>query len=114
LRAFARLLQVTFRQDDIVCRSGGEEFLVILPTADTSIVSQRAEDLRRSIEQMPISYSGKNLPAVTVSGGVAIYPQHATTAAELLRAADVALYQAKTRGRNRIVVTGSPLGAGAS
>ena len=113
LRTFSRVLQLTFRQDDIVCRSGGEEFIVILPTADATIVAQRAEQLRRSAEQMPVIHNGKTLPTVTVSGGVAIYPQHATTGDELLRAADVALYQAKNCGRNRIVMTGAPVGISA-
>jgi diguanylate cyclase (GGDEF)-like protein len=107
LRASASLLQSTFRQDDIVCRTGGEEFLVILPTADAKMVLQRADELRRLIEQMQVSYRGKALPAVTLSGGAAIFPQHGTTGTELIRAADVALYQAKERGRNQIVMTGS-------
>jgi diguanylate cyclase (GGDEF)-like protein len=111
LRSSAGLLQSTFRQDDIVCRTGGEEFLVILPTADAKMVLQRAEELRRAIEQIQVSYRGKALPAVTVSGGAAIFPQHGMTGTELIRAADMALYQAKERGRNQIVVTGSPANA---
>ena len=114
LRAFADLLQSKFRQDDLVCRSGADEFLIILPTADAKMIQQRAEELRQCAERMQISYRGKPLPATTISGGVAIFPQHGTTGAELIRGADVALKQAKERGRNRIVMTGTPLGAGAS
>ena len=97
-----------------MCRSGADEFLIILPTADAKMIQQRAEELRQCAERMQISYRGKPLPAITISGGVAIFPQHGTTGAELIRGADVALKQAKERGRNRIVMTGTPLGAGAS
>ena len=114
LRAFAALLQSTFRQDDIVCRSGGDEFLIILPTADAKMIQQRADDLRQSTERLQISYRGNSLAPITFSGGAAIFPQHGMTGPELIRAADVALCQAKERGRNRIVMTGTPAGAGAS
>jgi diguanylate cyclase (GGDEF)-like protein len=113
LRAFAALLQSTFRQDDIVCRSGGDEFLIILPTADAKMIQQRADDLRQSTERLQISYRGNSLAPITISGGAAIFPQHGMTGSELIRAADVALCQAKERGRNRIVMTGTPAGASA-
>jgi len=114
LRALASLLQSKFRQDDLVCRSGADEFLIILPTADAKMIQQRADDLRQATERMQILYQGKPLPPITISGGAAIFPQHGTTGTELICAADVALSQAKERGRNRIVMTGTPLGAGAS
>ncbi|MFW6286896.1 MAG: diguanylate cyclase, partial [Candidatus Sumerlaeota bacterium] len=100
LRELGAILRESVRQEDIACRYGGEEFLVILPDAPRDIVTQRAEGLRRKVE------SGLRVKkqAVTISLGVALYPDHGLTAELLLNHADQALYMAKDQGRNRVVV----------
>jgi len=102
LRAIGAELLGGVREDDIVCRSGGEEFVVILPGIGRAGLLQRAEVVRRTIEHTPIA-AGIETVRLTVSIGVSVFPEHGATEAELLRAADAALYQAKAAGRNRVV-----------
>jgi diguanylate cyclase (GGDEF)-like protein/PAS domain S-box-containing protein len=104
LRALGRFLQAHIRQEDIACRYGGEEFVLILPETPRDVVLNRAEEIRRSIQRLQISQRGQMLECTTVSLGVAIFPEHGTTGEDLLRAADDALYRAKASGRNQVVV----------
>jgi diguanylate cyclase (GGDEF)-like protein len=104
LRALGRFLGDHVRSEDIACRYGGEEFILILPGATMSIAQHRAEQLRRGVEQeQRVRYHGAELPAVTVSVGVAVYPDCAATAEQVVKAADAALYAAKAAGRNQVV-----------
>jgi diguanylate cyclase (GGDEF)-like protein len=96
------------RASDVVCRYGGEEFLLLAPTMPPEIAIDRAEALRIAIRDMTIPFHGRQLHA-TISIGVAAYPHHATTAAELIMCADEALYCAKRSGRNRVQVADGPL-----
>jgi diguanylate cyclase (GGDEF)-like protein len=98
------LLRTHTRGEDIACRYGGEEFVLIIPGVSLSAGIQRMEQLRASVQQLTITYQGQSLGTVTLSLGVAVYPDHGITAEELLRAADAALYKAKADGRNRVVV----------
>jgi diguanylate cyclase (GGDEF)-like protein len=106
LRAIARRLVDCVREDDIVCRAGGEEFVIILPGMAQEAAVQRAELVRRAIEGAPIE-AGPETVQITASIGVAVYPDHGTTGPELLRAADAALYGAKAAGRNRVSTYGA-------
>jgi diguanylate cyclase (GGDEF)-like protein len=104
LRAVARTLRDSCRSTDVVARYGGEEFALILP----GVMSGRATDLlerfRRVVAVKAISLPGRAKPAsVTVSIGVAIWPDDGDTPAELLRCADQRLYQAKAEGRDRVI-----------
>ncbi len=103
LRAIARELLACVREEDIVCRAGGEEFVVILPGTGEYALRERAELVRRTIEREAITTFASPL-RVTVSIGLALYPGHGSTNGALLRAADAALYQAKGAGRNCIVM----------
>jgi diguanylate cyclase (GGDEF)-like protein len=105
LRDVGVFLKGSVRPTDIVCRYGGEEFAIILPACPIEIAKQRAEKLRRGIQYLGMEYQGKNLGNITISGGVAVFPQRASTLTELVNAADMALYQAKVKGRDRICVT---------
>jgi len=87
---------------DVVCRYGGEEFVLILPGISFPTLQNRLETLRQSIEAMQVNSEGRILPSTTVSIGVARYPLDAKESAELIRLADGAMYRAKQRGRNRI------------
>lgn len=98
------MLKSSVRGGDVVCRYGGEEFTIILPEASLGIARQRAEALRKGVEELVVRYAGKSLERITISVGLAAMPDHGVTAEELLREADVALYRAKQEGRNRVVV----------
>ena len=102
LKAVARLLQESVRGGDIACRMGGEEFAVILPGASFLVTQQRAEELRRLVAGLRAQHAHQELPPISLSCGVAAFPDHGTTVDMLLRAADQALYRAKDGGRNRV------------
>jgi diguanylate cyclase (GGDEF)-like protein len=102
LRRVGLLLQGFVRQSDIACRVGGEEFSVLLPEASMQIATQRAESIRKAVQELKLKYEDQTLNAITVSLGVAAFPDHGTTPAALLHAADQALYDAKYRGRDRV------------
>jgi diguanylate cyclase (GGDEF)-like protein len=104
LRAVGEVMLNTFRGDDVPCRFGGEEFVALLPGAPLQVAVQRAEELRAKIEALTVRYADGNLPRITVSVGVASYPDFGNAPMEVLKAADGALYDAKRNGRNRIEV----------
>lgn len=103
LQQLATLLMRSARGSDVVCRYGGEEFLLLMPGVSTDTAFQRAELLRQEVDTMPLRYADRDLGTMTLSAGVATYPQHANDAESLLRRADEALYEAKQQGRNRVV-----------
>jgi diguanylate cyclase (GGDEF)-like protein len=102
LRSVAEALRTHYRADDVVCRYGGEEFAVILPESVAEEAAKRSEDLRLAVKQLRIRHEAKVLDGITLSMGIAAFPQHASSEEELLRLADIALYQSKSRGRDRI------------
>ena len=102
LAELGNLLAEHSRGEDIACRYGGEEFTLILPEAPLETALARAETIRQAVEAMHVRHLGRELPKVTVSIGVAVFPQHASAAAGLLQVADEALYRAKRAGRNRV------------
>jgi len=104
LRETGASLTKGIRAEDFVCRFGGEEFVVILPTADPETSRARAERLRTKIRELTIMYQGKSLGMVTISVGVAAFPAHGTSPKELMASADAALYEAKRGGRDQVVV----------
>jgi diguanylate cyclase (GGDEF)-like protein len=104
LRAAGDYLESHVRAGDIACRFGGEEFALVLPEASLANTSARAEKLIAGLRELRLEHRGRALDPVSMSGGVAAFPEHGSTAEELLRAADHALYRAKALGRNRVVV----------
>jgi diguanylate cyclase (GGDEF)-like protein len=104
LRALAAFFRHQLRGSDIACRFGGEEFAFILSPATVEGALQRAEQIRADAAKLSVNHGNRTLSAVTLSLGVAIFPDHATEPAALIKAADVALYQAKAGGRNRVVL----------
>jgi diguanylate cyclase (GGDEF)-like protein len=101
LRETAKVLGDTLRQSDVVCRLGGEEFLVIGPETDLEAARRCAERLRAAVEGQVIEVPSGRL-RVTVSIGVAVRTEQTDGPAELLKAADQAVYAAKAGGRNRV------------
>jgi diguanylate cyclase (GGDEF)-like protein len=103
LKILADVLLSSTRTSDIVSRYGGEEFVVILPEAAGNEAAVLAERLRRAFEDCAVRL-GEEEPSITISCGVATYPDHASDSATLLRMADSAVLRAKSEGRNRCVV----------
>ncbi|MBW4935361.1 GGDEF domain-containing protein [Marinobacter sp. F4206] len=107
LQSVALILQRQFRESDIVCRYGGEEFVVIMPGALTEDAKERANSLCDSVSVASIMFQGNDLGHLTVSVGVACWPETGETPDQLMSLADQALYQAKEEGRNRVGISGS-------
>ena len=103
LRETATFLAASVRAEDIVCRFGGEEFLIILPTADRAAAHGRAEKICANLRLLEVVHQGQHVGTVTVSVGVAALPEHGVTPQRLLEAADAALYRAKREGRDRVM-----------
>ncbi|MCP5195940.1 MAG: diguanylate cyclase [Gammaproteobacteria bacterium] len=102
LRVVSDLLRRSLRSGDLACRYGGEELVLLLPGATSIAAQARLEELRQAVMQLHIHCRGCELPAITVSIGLAAMRLGETDAAVLLGRADAALYQAKARGRNRV------------
>ena len=110
LRRTGRFLGAAIRGEDIACRYGGEEFVVILPKASLDDAYRRAEALRDGIKAGSLDEPTGIYPTATMSVGVAAYPEHGSSAAQLILAADSAMYLAKAQGRDRVVVAGGSEG----
>ena len=104
LRAVAQLLSAECRSSDVVCRYGGEEFAILLPEANRESAVQRASRLREGVKTLAVANRGIALEPVTISMGIAVFPDHGMDAGALLRAADEALYRSKMMGRDRVTV----------
>jgi diguanylate cyclase (GGDEF)-like protein len=105
LVAVANLLKASFREYDIVARFGGEEFTILMPGVSPVDVFARIKSLRQRVEALKIPAPGAQEPlAITMSFGLAGAKSEAITADELIRNADMALYQSKQRGRNRVTM----------
>jgi diguanylate cyclase (GGDEF)-like protein len=106
LRAVSTIVTQNLREIDVAARYGGEEFVLVLPETDLAGAAAVAERIRVSMAEYPhLSIPGDNETVTqTVSLGVATYPQHATTTARLIEAADIAMYEAKRRGKNQVSI----------
>jgi two-component system cell cycle response regulator len=104
LREFSSRVRSTIRGADLACRYGGEEFVVVMPDTSPEIAAAVAERLRAAIETAPfmLKHSGEALN-VTASFGIASRIASVLTPGQLMKQADLALYEAKNTGRNRVV-----------
>ncbi len=102
LQQIAQRLKRVLRRTDFLARYGGEEFVVLAPQTPADRALILAERLRQVIAESPISVSPDLQLRITISIGVAVFPEHAQNGNELVRAADEALYKAKQTGRNRV------------
>ena len=104
LRQLGQFLKSHVRNEDIACRYGGEEFIVIMPDASLEATCERAEYFRQEAKKLRVQDNGQLLEGITLSLGVTVYPEHGRTKEAVMRAADAALYRAKQEGRDRVVV----------
>ncbi|HEY4949507.1 MAG TPA: diguanylate cyclase [Candidatus Acidoferrales bacterium] len=104
LRRIAEVFRQHFRGDDVICRYGGEEFAIILPEATAKDAAKRANLLRLQAKKLRFRHQDQTLDPVTLSIGVAAFPEHGSTPEDLLQAADRSLYQSKSEGRDRVTV----------
>lgn len=103
LQSLAKFLQENTRQSDIVCRFGGEEFVILMPDAAVEDARERGEYFRKKFETLTYGCNDKLVHA-TFSAGIASFPLHADSGEALLSMADTALYYSKEAGRNRVTV----------
>jgi diguanylate cyclase (GGDEF)-like protein/PAS domain S-box-containing protein len=106
LRELGSLLLRQVRGEDIACRYGGDEFIIVMPDASRVVTLERAELICEYAKQIHLQFEGQSLAAVTLSLGVAVFPEHGATSTGILRAVDAALYRAKHEGRDRVLVAG--------
>ncbi len=104
LRSLADLFRKLFRVDDVICRYGGEEFGIILPESSAENAAIRANALREETKKLEIQYKNHALGRITLSVGVASFPEHGRTSEEVLKAADQCLYESKSAGRDKVTV----------
>ncbi|MGQ9496777.1 MAG: diguanylate cyclase [Desulfotomaculales bacterium] len=106
----AGVLRRSLRRQDLVARYGGEEFVILLPGTGEAGAVEVTERLRREVEKHRFRAAGNPGNRLTISAGVAVYPQDGHTLDELLRVADGALFRAKETGRNRLFTAGQAAG----
>lgn len=104
LREVARTLQENTREGDIVCRYGGEEFVLVLPDTNREGAATRAERPLAAVRDLHVTHNGRALGLITASIGLAMSPRNGGTVKTIVQSADTALYAAKGAGRDRVVV----------
>jgi diguanylate cyclase (GGDEF)-like protein len=104
LEGISRCMQSMARTEDILCRYGGEEFVLVMTTASLDTIHERAERVREGVRRTNIAHDGRDIGQVMVSIGIAIHPEHGKTGSDAIQAADAALYRAKQSGRNRTIL----------
>ena len=107
LQSLADLFRTFFRSTDICCRYGGEEFAIILPESSAQDAAIRANALRSEVRACGLQYKKQSLGTLSLSAGVAAFPEHGSASDELLKIADQCLYESKARGRD-VVTLPSP------
>ncbi|GFO64233.1 diguanylate cyclase [Geomonas paludis] len=105
LKEVGQLLQKNVRDSDIACRFGGEEFTLILPEADCDIALEICNRIRNAVKGLQLVMGRQHLGHITISAGIAVFPADGDTIQQLLATADEALYEAKEKGRDRVIAS---------
>lgn len=98
LQNLCQMLKALIHSEDVACRYGGDEFLLILPESSAELAARRADIMRITVGREDLQYEGRLLKPMTLSFGIATFPADGKTSHESLRAADQALYRAKSEG----------------
>jgi len=112
LRALSAFFRAQIRQEDLAFRYGGEEFLLVMPCATFDGIPTRIEKIRQQLARLTIEHLHRPLPQITISIGVAAFPDHGNSADEVISCPDAALYLAKEGGRDRVVYHSERVPAG--
>ena len=104
LREFGSFFKNQCRREDIPCRYGGEEFVMIMPGIDEKDLLSRCDDIRNKTKLLKIEHRGQMLGTITISIGAALFPMHGETPENLISTADVAMYVAKHKGRDQVIL----------
>ena len=104
LRAVGEVLHKHCDGDEVACRMGREEFMLLLPECSAADAVQHGEAVRRAVENVSVRYCAKTLPRITILVGVAASPDHGSMPQDVMRVADDALYDAMALGRNQVVL----------
>lgn len=104
LRTVGQYLLMQVRQEDVACRYGSDEFVLVLPEAPVKVVLARAEEIRQAVPQLQVFHRGEVLDSIAVSLGVAMFPEHGATEETLIHSADNAKRRAKLAGRNCVML----------
>jgi len=104
LQSISDIFRKHFRAEDIICRYGGEEFAIILPESSVQDAFNRGDALRLATKDLKLVHRGVLLEPVTLSIGIAGFPENGQTAQDLLDGADKCLYQSKANGRDRVTL----------
>ncbi|MGF7155398.1 sensor domain-containing diguanylate cyclase [Novosphingobium gossypii] len=105
LQAVAAEMRARFRDGDVVCRFGGEEFTIIAPGTSAATLAARVDAVRRAISELTVNQGGRTLGSMTMSFGIATWEESMERdGSTLIKAADAALYRSKREGRNRVTV----------
>ena len=110
LRSVAQYMLTLVRAGDILCRFGGEEFVLLQTRASAEAIVERADRLRQDMSTHEMAYHGRRIGSITLSIGVSLFPTHGNSTQAVLHAADAALYRAKNSGRNRVVMAEAATG----
>jgi len=102
IQRVADAIRTAVREYDLAARFGGDEFVILMPEATLSDASAVAERIRGAVESIDLKMPDGSAVSATVSIGIALFPAHGRTPADMLAAADRAVYQAKALGRNRV------------
>jgi diguanylate cyclase (GGDEF)-like protein len=104
LKSVGAVMLKHMRRGDIACRFGGEEFAFVYPGVPEDVACARLEAIRCEIEKQSLSHRGRTCRPVTISAGIALFPDHGNDIETLINAADQALYMSKEGGRNRVTI----------
>jgi diguanylate cyclase (GGDEF)-like protein len=109
LREFGDFLQSHVRGEDIACRYGGDEFVLVFPEAAVCIAERRADEIRCAFKNLARREDGVGSITMTLSIGIAAAPEHGLSSRVLLEAADASLYRAKSEGGDRVITAKAPI-----
>jgi diguanylate cyclase (GGDEF)-like protein/PAS domain S-box-containing protein len=105
LHEFGNLLIRNIREEDIACRYGGDEFIVVLPDTSTQVTCERADQIIVLAKQLQLQSSGNDFCGISISIGISFFPENGLSKAEILNAADNALFRAKKENRGKLIVS---------